>query len=252
MEDGDTHSLSSAGRDDGHVSQRLDSRWAEQRPAGRHGEPPSCELAESIRSFGFEMGRLKTGTPPRLDRRSIDFERRSRSACSRRKSGDAVPVPFSFTTTQPLQNQVQLLAAAHERPRARSRSREHRIEPAVQRTDSGHRPALLPVARRQDHAVSRPGAASDLSRAGRRRTSTRSTSTASRCRCRARSRRSSFTRLPGLEDAVDAAARLRRGVRFRATDRTEVDARNASSRAGCFSPGRSTGHLDTRRRQRRG
>ena len=47
----------------------------EQRPAGRAGEPPSRELAESLKSFGFAWGRLKTGTPPRLDRDSIDFER---------------------------------------------------------------------------------------------------------------------------------------------------------------------------------
>src|ERR671933_1957002 len=47
----------------------------EQHPAGRAGEPPSRELAESLKSFGFEWGRLKTGTPPRLDRASIDFER---------------------------------------------------------------------------------------------------------------------------------------------------------------------------------
>ena len=47
----------------------------EQQPAGRAGEPPSRELAESLKSFGFEWGRLKTGTPPRLDRESIDFER---------------------------------------------------------------------------------------------------------------------------------------------------------------------------------
>ena len=47
----------------------------EQHPAGRAGEPPSRELAESLKSFGFEWGRLKTGTPPRLDRASIDFDR---------------------------------------------------------------------------------------------------------------------------------------------------------------------------------
>ena len=45
----------------------------EQRPSGRAGEPPSHELAESLRGFGFRMGRLKTGTPPRLSKRSIDF-----------------------------------------------------------------------------------------------------------------------------------------------------------------------------------
>ena len=47
----------------------------EQHPAGRAGEPPSRELAESLKALGFEWGRLKTGTPPRLDRASIDFER---------------------------------------------------------------------------------------------------------------------------------------------------------------------------------
>jgi tRNA uridine 5-carboxymethylaminomethyl modification enzyme len=62
----------------------------EQRPAGRAGEPPSRDLAESIKSFGFEWGRLKTGTPPRLDRRSIDFTRFAE------ERGDEPPVPFSF------------------------------------------------------------------------------------------------------------------------------------------------------------
>src|SRR5688572_10286907 len=47
----------------------------EQRPAGRAGEPPSRELAESLKAIGFSWGRLKTGTPPRLHRRSIDFSR---------------------------------------------------------------------------------------------------------------------------------------------------------------------------------
>src|SRR4030095_12946657 len=46
----------------------------EQRSAGRAGEPPSIDLAESIKALGFQVGRLKTGTPPRLDRRSIDFD----------------------------------------------------------------------------------------------------------------------------------------------------------------------------------
>src|ERR671910_404379 len=62
----------------------------EQRPSGRAGEPPSHELAESLKAFGFRNGRLKTGTPPRLDRRSIDF---SRFAAER---GDDPIVPFSF------------------------------------------------------------------------------------------------------------------------------------------------------------
>ena len=64
----------------------------DQRAAGRVGEPPSHDLAESLKSFGFAWGRLKTGTPPRLDRKSIDF---SRFDVER---GDTPPVPFSFET----------------------------------------------------------------------------------------------------------------------------------------------------------
>ena len=68
----------------------------EQYPAGRAGEPPSCELADSLRAFGFEIGRLKTGTPPRLDRASIDFDRHVREGRFQVESGDIPPVPFSF------------------------------------------------------------------------------------------------------------------------------------------------------------
>lgn len=64
----------------------------EQRPSGRAGEPPSVGLAESLKSFGFRWGRLKTGTPPRLNRQSIDFSRFDP------QPGDTPPVPFSFLT----------------------------------------------------------------------------------------------------------------------------------------------------------
>jgi tRNA uridine 5-carboxymethylaminomethyl modification enzyme len=70
----------------------------EQRPAGRANEPPSRELAESLKSFGFTWGRLKTGTPPRLDRRSIDFDRGVAEGCFALEPGDNPPVPFSFLT----------------------------------------------------------------------------------------------------------------------------------------------------------
>jgi tRNA uridine 5-carboxymethylaminomethyl modification enzyme len=64
----------------------------EQRAAGRVGEPASHGLAESLKSCGFRWGRLKTGTPPRLDRRSIDFSKFPV------QEGDVPPVPFSFGT----------------------------------------------------------------------------------------------------------------------------------------------------------
>jgi tRNA uridine 5-carboxymethylaminomethyl modification enzyme len=79
----------------------------EQRPAGRHGEPPSRALAHSLKSLGFESGRLKTGTPPRLHRRSIDFDRAVQSGTFMEESGDPDPTPFSFLTREAPRNQVR-------------------------------------------------------------------------------------------------------------------------------------------------
>jgi tRNA uridine 5-carboxymethylaminomethyl modification enzyme len=61
-------------------------------PAGRSGEAPAVMLGEALRRLGFEIGRLKTGTPPRLDARTIDFSRFQVQA------GDPIPTPFSFRT----------------------------------------------------------------------------------------------------------------------------------------------------------
>ena len=72
----------------------------EQRPAGRAGEPPARELAESLKSLGFSWGRLKTGTPPRLHRDSIDF------SLFEAQTGDDPPVPFSFLTREISQPQI--------------------------------------------------------------------------------------------------------------------------------------------------
>ena len=72
-----------------------------QYPSGRSGEPASISLANCIRDMGFEWGRLKTGTPPRLDKRTIDFSR------FEPQDGDAEPTPFSFRTTRLLQNQIR-------------------------------------------------------------------------------------------------------------------------------------------------
>ncbi|HSK08121.1 MAG TPA: tRNA uridine-5-carboxymethylaminomethyl(34) synthesis enzyme MnmG [Vicinamibacterales bacterium] len=70
----------------------------EQIPAGRAGESPARELSASLRSIGFTMGRLKTGTPPRLDAASIDFPAAVASGEFAEQPGDARPVPFSFLT----------------------------------------------------------------------------------------------------------------------------------------------------------
>src|SRR5258705_7782159 len=107
MEDGDAYECNALVVTTGTFLNGLIHVGLEQRPAGRHGEPPSRELSDSIRSFGFEMGRLKTGTPPRLDRASIDFDWRVREGVFAEEPGDEVPVPFSFETTRPIRNQVR-------------------------------------------------------------------------------------------------------------------------------------------------
>jgi len=69
-------------------------------PAGRSGEPPSQLLGESLKLLGLRGCRLKTGTPPRLDGRSIDWSR------FELQPGDADPTPFSFRTRKIAQKQV--------------------------------------------------------------------------------------------------------------------------------------------------
>ena len=69
--------------------------------AGRTGEPASIELAEALKRMGFPVGRLKTGTPPRLDGRTIDWD------AFEPQSADEKPVPFSFATDQIQQPQIR-------------------------------------------------------------------------------------------------------------------------------------------------
>lgn len=78
----------------------------EQRPAGRAGEPPSRDLAESIKTLGVRWGRLKTGTPPRLARRSIDFDEGVRRRVFHVEHGDSDPIAFSFTATETPTNRI--------------------------------------------------------------------------------------------------------------------------------------------------
>jgi tRNA uridine 5-carboxymethylaminomethyl modification enzyme len=72
----------------------------ERYPAGRSGEPPSVLLGEALKGLGLRGCRLKTGTPPRLDGRSIDWSRFTE------QPGDADPTPFSFRTVELPQKQI--------------------------------------------------------------------------------------------------------------------------------------------------
>jgi tRNA uridine 5-carboxymethylaminomethyl modification enzyme len=67
-----------------------------QSDGGRMGEPPASRLSGALASYGFEVGRLKTGTPPRVNGRTLDY------AKMEPQPGDDPPQPFSFETKLPL------------------------------------------------------------------------------------------------------------------------------------------------------
>ncbi len=69
-------------------------------PSGRFGEFPSTDLADAIKSLGFQIGRLKTGTPPRVNSKSIDY------SSLKIQPGDDPPSPFSFSTKKITQEQI--------------------------------------------------------------------------------------------------------------------------------------------------
>lgn len=72
----------------------------ERYPAGRSGEPASVLLGEALRALGLRTCRLKTGTPPRLDGRTINW------SAFEEQPGDIDPTPFSFRTKKIIQPQV--------------------------------------------------------------------------------------------------------------------------------------------------
>ncbi|MBW4053955.1 MAG: tRNA uridine-5-carboxymethylaminomethyl(34) synthesis enzyme MnmG [Proteobacteria bacterium] len=69
-------------------------------PGGRAGDQPSVGLSDQMRSLGFRVGRLKTGTPARLDARSIDFSKLET------QYGDDPPLPFSLSTSRIVMPQI--------------------------------------------------------------------------------------------------------------------------------------------------
>ena len=69
-------------------------------PAGRYNEKPSTGLSEQLKKYDFKIGRLKTGTPPRLDSRTINFNNLEK------QDADDDPYFFSFLTKQVSNNQI--------------------------------------------------------------------------------------------------------------------------------------------------
>jgi tRNA uridine 5-carboxymethylaminomethyl modification enzyme len=211
-----------------HVPQRSDSHRARAAPAGRHGEPPSRELAESIKSFGFESGRLKTGTPPRLHRKSIDFDGAVAAGLFSAEDGDAVPVPFSFSTRTPPRNQIRCwLLHTNERVRGLVRSNIDR-SPLYNGQIQGIGPRYCPSLEdkimrfpdRERHQIYLEPEGLDVDEIYVNGFSMSLPRDVQEQLCSAR--------CPVLETASIAPSWVRRRIRLRPADRAEIDAGNSS------------------------
>ena len=130
--------------------------------AGRAGDPPSFSLAQCLRELKLPMGRLKTGTPPRIDGRSIDY------SVMTEQPGD-IPVPVFSFMGQAQQHPQQLSCwITHTNQRTHDIIRGGlRSFTNVHRGNRGCGATLLPFYRGQDHALCRQRVTPDFSGTGR-------------------------------------------------------------------------------------
>ena len=107
-------------------------------PSGPDGMHPSAGLADNLRALGLPLRRFKTGTPPRINRRSVDFSKMEL------QPGDEIPEPFSFRTENPVNNSaVCYLTYTNEKTHEIIRTNFHR-SPMFDGTISGVGPRYCP------------------------------------------------------------------------------------------------------------
>ena len=164
--------------------------------AGRAGDPPAKTLGARLRELALPVGRLKTGTPPRLDGRTDRFLG-SRTATRRRsRAGDELR-----RHARDASRAGRVLDHAHQRAHARHHSRRPRSLAAFHRRHQRRRPALLSVDRGQGRALRRAQRATRSSSSPRASRRTRSIRTASRRRCRSTCSSSLVHSIAGCERA---------------------------------------------------
>ena len=200
----------------------------EQYAGGRAGDPPSNRLAEKLRALPFRVGRLKTGTPPRIDGRSIDY------AGLQVQPGDE-PLPvFSYLglREQHPRQVVCHITDTNEHTHELIRAATDR-SPMYTGVIAGRGPALLPVDRGQGCAVRRQGLAPGLPRAGGAR---HARGVPERHLDQPAVRRAARLRAqhPRLRAGADHAARLRDRVRFLRPARPAADAGDQAPAGAVF------------------
>ncbi len=178
------------------ISARRDpSRRLCARPRAGSGRGPRCRWRESLEQAGFAFGRLKTGTPPRLDGTTIDW------AALEIQHGDDPPEFFSVDTKAAAAPSGALPHHPHDGRDSPDRPGGRAPVGGLFRLDLGPRPALLPVDRGQGRPLRRPRQPPDLSRARGARRLRPSIRTASRPPCPAETQRALVATIPGLERA---------------------------------------------------
>ncbi len=131
---------------------------ADSHAAGRMGEAPSIGLAHTLAQLNLPMSRLKTGTPPRLDKRTIDWSELAEDC------GDTVPEPFSTLTSQITNPQIACGVTGTDRSDPPPHSREHPPVGRIRRSNRWAWSSILPMDRGQGHSFRRTRTSPDFSR----------------------------------------------------------------------------------------